>query len=1300
VTIVLATAASLLALALAGGVLVLRSDWFRRQVHARILREVETATGGRVELGAFEFNWKARHARLWDLTVHGLEKPEEAPLFRAKSVTLGIKIISAWRRDVDLASLDVEQPEVNITVGPDGRTNLPPRRPRAGVGAWERILQLAVDQYRLHQGQFRYASATIPLDVEGRQLDLRLALDRAGRAYSGEFSSRAVRVRRPLPAPVTVDASGSLRLTEGLIEFSGIRLATPQSRAQLDTCRLPFRADGWPGTLACWADTEISVAEWAPRLRLPVEPQGGVRFVGGLTLNDPRGWSLTGRWKASGLEIRGVRGIAGEGSVRREGSGLRIDALGADAMGGRLHGSATLGFNGSWEFNGEASGFPLAAVAAAVRSQPLPWSAAVSGPIRARGPDLNVQAKVRLSPMPSATPVTGQVDVAWDQKSGQIRFSDSFVELPASRLTFSGAPQGIDFGIITRDLEDFSPVVSTAELPVRLDGGQAEWQGRWTGGVAKPRFQGRLTLDKFEVQKRRIERLSTDVDVVAGMVRFARLDLRQSQLRLQGYGSLELINWRPTPESAVAAKLTVDDSQIDQLLRDIQVTWPVWGTATTYLDIQGTYGTPRVAGRVHASKVKAWEENFERVEADFTYASRRLAVTNGQARRGTTVVEFTASADQDDFQLRFDLRNSRVQHWNYLAQRQPSLDGRLQGKASVAVRRSERRTSLTSLTGELRASELQVGERRVGDVVLTTRTRGGLLSVELDGNLRDSRIHGAADWNLERDSRGLGQVELSNLSFATLRDLGFFGDAAQPLTVRGVINAEIGFSGPILRPDLWTALAKVNTLEVEPSRQQANGGKRFVLRNREPLLVALDVNGANLQNVHLVTEGTDLEATGTVAYRARNPWNLRLRGRVDLPVLSAFQPDLSASGVSTVDATIRGSLERPNLTGRMDVKDATVNFRNVPNGLEKLSGSIVFDRTRANIEKLTAQTGGGDLGISGFIDFSGPEWLYRLQTQAQRVRVRYPDPLSVTFNGNVSLTGSTTRSFLTGQLVVSRVGVNPRVDIGGLLAESGRGGGVTSPNEFLRNMLLDLKLETASDTELQTALARDVTPEANLRVRGSAYKPILFGRISANQGEIQFFGNQYTITRGEVSFFNPSKIEPVIDLDLETRVRGVTVNMNFSGPMNRLDVSYRSDPPLQSSEIVALLAVGRAPGSGITPNLPSATQNQALLQPGNNTLLGQAVSAPFNTQLQRLFGVSRIKIDPELTGVTNIPQARLTVEQQLSRDITVTYITNLNRTQQQVVRLQWDFSKDFSVLAVRDENGVFGVDFLWRKRFP
>ena len=101
---------------------------------------------------------------------------------------------------------------------------------------------------------------------------------------------------------------------------------------------------------------------------------------------------------------------------------------------------------------------------------------------------------------------------------------------------------------------------------------------------------------------------------------------------------------------------------------------------------------------------------------------------------------------------------------------------------------------------------------------------------------------------------------------------------------------------------------------------------------------------------------------------------------------------------------------------------------------------------------------------------------------------------------------------------------------------------------------------------------------------------------------------------------------------------------------------------------------------------------------GTNAL-GSALTAPVTSRLQRFFGVSRLKIDPQLTGVENIPQARLTLEQQISKDITLTYITNLARTQEQIYRIQWDINKEWSAIAVREENGVFGIDFQYRKRF-
>jgi translocation and assembly module TamB len=92
-------------------------------------------------------------------------------------------------------------------------------------------------------------------------------------------------------------------------------------------------------------------------------------------------------------------------------------------------------------------------------------------------------------------------------------------------------------------------------------------------------------------------------------------------------------------------------------------------------------------------------------------------------------------------------------------------------------------------------------------------------------------------------------------------------------------------------------------------------------------------------------------------------------------------------------------------------------------------------------------------------------------------------------------------------------------------------------------------------------------------------------------------------------------------------------------------------------------------------------------------------AAPTSGRLQRFFGVSRLKIDPQLIGIDNTPQARLSVEQQLSRNVSLSYVTSLSRAQQQIVRVQWDLTRQWSAIATRDENGVLSIDFVFRRSF-
>ena len=177
------------------------------------------------------------------------------------------------------------------------------------------------------------------------------------------------------------------------------------------------------------------------------------------------------------------------------------------------------------------------------------------------------------------------------------------------------------------------------------------------------------------------------------------------------------------------------------------------------------------------------------------------------------------------------------------------------------------------------------------------------------------------------------------------------------------------------------------------------------------------------------------------------------------------------------------------------------------------------------------------------------------------------------------------------------------------------------------------------------------------------------------------------------------RIDPILDIDLETKANGIDVTLNVSGPFTKPNLTPRSDPPLQFNEIVASLANGRSPTSDPARLTQDSTSPQSWQQMGASALLGQALASPVTGRLQRFFGVSQLRIDPTLPGVEYNPQARLTLEQQVTPDITFTYITDVTNSNPQVVRVEWSFAKQWSVVALREENGVFGMDFFYKRRF-
>jgi translocation and assembly module TamB len=528
-------------------------------------------------------------------------------------------------------------------------------------------------------------------------------------------------------------------------------------------------------------------------------------------------------------------------------------------------------------------------------------------------------------------------------------------------------------------------------------------------------------------------------------------------------------------------------------------------------------------------------------------------------------------------------------------------------------------------------------------------------------------------------------------SNATGKDLNIDGSAA----------GEVTLTGPAKTPDQMTASLNVTQLELHPLTVtgEAKNIPNLSLRNNGPIRATLSKSVIRVDNARFLAPNTDLALMGSIALNSQSPFDLRAQGNMNLALAETYNADLTSSGQLVVNATVRGSYRNPDFSGRAELQNGDFHLANFSNGLTNANGVILFSGTRATIQSLSAESGGGKVNVTGFTALTSGVIAVGLEATTRDVRVRYPEGVSSISDADIMLTGTSERSQASGTVTVRRVSINPKSDMSTILA--GAAQPMKTPEGstgILSNMNLDVQIETAPDVAFETSVAQSIEADANLRLRGTAANPAVLGRVNITQGELAFFGNKYTINQGSISFFNPAKIDPVLNVDLETKARGVDVSITVTGPINKLNASYRSDPPLQYSDIVSLLATGRTPNDP-TLAIKDTGQSQTLQQMGASALISQAIANPVAGRLQRFFGVSKIKIDPQLTGITGSPEARLTIEQQVSPELLFTYITDVSSTSTQLIRVEWDFNRRWSAILTREENGYVGIDFAFKKRF-
>jgi translocation and assembly module TamB len=1345
-------ATGVLVASLLAGLWYTTTSSFQNYVHRRMVGEIERITGGRAEIGSFHVVPFHLQVEIRNITVHGMEDPTDVPMLHADSVVGQVKVISFLRTQFGFESLTLERPIVHVMIGPDGSTtNIPSIRElptSSGSSPVEELFALSADRLSVHDGQLIWADRKIPLNFDVQNTNVQMDYSFLHRRYESHLSlgkvDTAIQDLRPFSWMTTLD----FNLAASFIDIKSIQWNSGRSSIQASGRVTNFSAPHVDGSY----DAKVNLGEGAAIFRRRELRDGIAEFKGS------GHWSLQEFTSSGSMALRdlgwqddqvSLKKISASADYSVSDDQIKLSKLQGKLLGGTFTGDGTVE---NWLHSipysptekEKRQELPEIGVARPVKKGARAKSPGVqTGTVRLRMRDISVSEAAASLDTPShplggfhpAGVAAGSVDANWKGSPDNAEIAFSFDSVPPSRpqnrdLPITAHVQGryrgindslelaqfslstpdskiagtgtlaasskLHLSVSTSNLEEWRPLVKVlggpTDLPFRVDG-SATFSGAAGGSFSSPTIAGTLVAEDFEftvpATSRTPER-PVHWDSLGATVQFSlhELSLHGGSLR-RGDTSADfeanatLQKGKLTESSLFSAKVNLHNVDVASTAALANLEYPISGTADVSLQISGTRDHPEGQGHIRAINAAAYGEEIEKFDGDLRFGGAETTFSNLRLTHLGAEVTGDAMFSPSTDRFRLDLTGK---NFNLARVRQIHLDELpVEGRGDFTLQASGT-LAAPIINATVHVSDLTLDRELTGELFLAATTKGREMVVTGHSQFPKGSLAVDGTIGMQGDFPAHITANIDHLDLDALWR-AYLGDQ---LTGHSSVAGAVTLQGPLRYPRQWRLdgdLASVG-VEVEYAKLHNQGPVRFTYADRT----------LRIPETHLVGEGTDVTGHGSIYYAEGHRLDMAADGQVDLRLIGLVDSNLTASGQANVHVTLVGTVRDPLPQGRIEVKNGTANYAGIPSGLSEMNGALVFTRDHINIEQLSAHAGGGTLEFKGEATNYNQQLNFNLTAIGKDVRLRYPPGVSSMATAELHWQGSKSSSTISGDVLVTRLAVTPGFDFSSYLERSRQTGAITPANSPLYNIKLDVAVHTAPELQMKTAVAR-LSGDANLRLRGSIARPSVLGRADILEGDATFNGIKFRLERGDITFANPVAIEPQVNLQATTHVRNYDLDVTVTGTPDRLNVNYRSEPPLPKSDIIALLALGR------TTEESEQLQQQSGQSPFNDVatsmILNQAINSAVGNRMQKLFGVSRIKIDPQgLTTETN-PTGRgpqITIEQEFANNLSLTYSTNVSQSAQQIIQGEYYFNRNLSVLGTRDQNGVVSFDVRMRRR--
>jgi len=475
-----------------------------------------------------------------------------------------------------------------------------------------------------------------------------------------------------------------------------------------------------------------------------------------------------------------------------------------------------------------------------------------------------------------------------------------------------------------------------------------------------------------------------------------------------------------------------------------------------------------------------------------------------------------------------------------------------------------------------------------------------------------------------------------------------------------------------------------------------------------PLVIDFAPNELNFHETRFTGPGTNVTLTGTIATGPGGRENLDVNGDVNLRIFSGLSPDVFSSGVAKLFLRVSGTFDDPRVLGTAEVSGASVSVFTGDQTITvaNLNGLIRFNSNQAQIERLTGTLGLGKVTASGGMLLTGSaRGRFAINVRGENVTLNYPKDFHSTVTADLSLNGDMKSQFITGYVNVKRTEYTKDVELADLINQRPETtieeGGQFS---FAETAVLDkVRVEGRNALVMHNNLG-DVVASVDLQLDGPIGDPIIQGRVTATRGTLNFRNSPYEVTRGLVDFPGRLSADPILNIEGQTVIRGYRVTAGITGPLSHPNTIVSSEPALPQADVVSLILTG----SLSTTDQSTSVLAQSGLGTAASLLTDALINAPVSRASNKLFGLSRLEISPVIAGNGSTPTARLTVARRISKDVTVTYSTNLASDPNQILAVEYRVSNRLSFVAQYEQGSLrnlsthsnnYSFEIRFRKRF-